>query len=126
MEKGKIRFIVVLVSILGLSGVLFGVLFAEEGKRISRAERDRQTFLAEQEEIEQERKRYFDEVAAKRVELRATMEASKAQYEELLKNQPAAIAKSQTTKTETVTVPVQTKVTTSVSKPTSTRSTKSS
>ena len=126
MEKGKIRFIVVLVSILGLSGVLFGVLFAEEGKRISRAERDRQTFLAEQQAVEQERQRYFDEVAAKRVELRATMEASKAQYEELLKNQPAAIAKSQTTKTETVTVPVQTKVTTSVSKPTSTRSTKSS
>ncbi len=126
MEKGKIRSIVVLVSILGLSGVLFGVLFAEEGKRISRAERDRQMFLAEQEEIEQERKRYFDEVAAKRVELRAAMEASKAQYEELLKNQPAAIAKSQTTKTETVTVPVQTKVMTSVSKPTSTRSTKSS
>ena len=126
MEKGKIRFIVVLISILGLSGVLFGVLFAEEGKRISRAERDRQTFLTEQEKVEQERQRYFDEVAAKRVELRATMETSKAQYEELLKNQPAAIAKSQTTKTETVTVPVQKKVTTSVSKPASTRSTKSS
>ena len=126
MEKGKIRFIVVLVSILGLSGVLFGVLFAEEGKRISRAERDRQVFLAEQQTIEQDRKRYFDEVAAKRVELRATMETSKVQYEELLKNQPAAIAKSQTTKTETVTVPVQKKVTTSVSKPASTRSTKSS
>lgn len=126
MEKGKIRFIVILISILGLSGVLFGVLYAEEGKRISRAERDRQTFLAEQQQIEQERQRYFDEVAAKRAELRASMEASKTQYEELLKNQPAAIAKSQTTKTETVTVPVQTKVTTSVSKPTSTRSTKSS
>ncbi len=126
MEKGKIRFIVVLISILGLSGVLFGVLFAEEGKRISRAERDRQVFLAEQQTIEQDRKRYFDEVAAKRVELRATMETSKVQYEELLKNQPAAIAKSQTTKTETVTVPVQKKVTTSVSKPASTRSTKSS
>ena len=68
----------------------------------------------------------LDEVAAKRVELRATMETSKVQYEELLKNQPAAIAKSQTTKTETVTVPVQKKVTTSVSKPASTRSTKSS
>ena len=63
MEKGKIRFIVVLISILGLSGVLFGVLFAEEGKRISRAERDRQVFLAEQQTIEQDRKRYFDEVA---------------------------------------------------------------
>ena len=126
MEKGKIRFIVVLISILGLSGVLFGVLFAEEGKRISRAERDRQVFLAEQQTIEQDRKRYFDEVAAKRVELRATMETSKVQYEELLKNQPAAIAKSQTTKTETATVPVQKKVTTSVSKPASTRSTKSS
>lgn len=126
MEKGKIRFIVILISILGLSGVLFGVLYAEEGKRISRAERNRQTFLAEQQQIEQERQRYFDEVAAKRTELRASMETSKAQYEELLKNQPAAIAKSQTTKTETVTVPVQTKVTTSVSKPAATRSTKSS
>lgn len=126
MEKGKLRFIVVLISILGLSGVLFGVLFAEEGKRISRTEQNRQAFLVEQQTIEQDRKRYFDEVAAKRVELRANMEASKAQYEELLKNQPTAIAKSQTTKTETVTVPVQTKVTTSVSKPKSTRSTKSS
>lgn len=126
MEKGKIRFIVVLISILGLSAVLFSVLYAEEGKRISRADRDRQAFLAEQQAIEQDRKRYFDEVAAKRSELRANMEASKAQYEELLKNQPAAIAKSQTTKTETVTVPVQTKVSTSVSKPKSTRSTKSS
>lgn len=126
MEKGKIRFIVILISMLGLSGVLFGVLYAEEGKRIARAEENRRTFLVEQQGIEQERKRYFDEVAAKRTELRAQMEASKAQYEQLLKNQPAAIAKSQTTKTETVTVPVQTKVSTSVSKPKSTRSTKSS
>ena len=128
MEKGKIRFIVVLVTLLLLSGILFGVLYAEEGKRLARAERDRQTFLVEQQAIEQDRKQYFTEVAAKRAELRAGMDASKQQYEALLKNQSAAIAQNQTTRTETVTVPVQTSITTSttVSKPKSTRSTKTS
>ncbi len=128
MEKGKIRFIVALIVVIAFSGLLFGVLYREQVRRIAKAESDRHAFLEEQQAIEQERKRYFDGVSAKRAELRMSMEESKLQYEELLKNQPGEIAKNQTTTTQTVTVPVQTTVKTpvAVAKPKATRKTKSS
>jgi hypothetical protein len=62
-------------------------------------------FLEEQQIIEQDRKQYFESVAAKRAELRSGMTESKSQYEELLKNQSDVIAKNQKTTTQTVTVP---------------------
>ena len=67
-------------------------------------------------------------ITTKRAELRAHMEESRLQYEELLKNQPGEIAKNQTTTTQKVTVPVQTTVKTpvAVAKPKATRKTKSS
>jgi flagellar biosynthesis/type III secretory pathway M-ring protein FliF/YscJ len=128
IEKGKIRFIVALVVLIVFSILLFGVLYREQGKRIAKAESDRQVFLEEQRAIEQDRKQYFENVAAKRAELRSGMAESKSQYEQLLNNQPEAIAKNKTTTTETATVPVKTTVTTpvTVSKPTATRKTKSS
>lgn len=128
MEKGKIRFVVALVIVIALSGILFGVLYREQVRRITKAESDRQVFLEEQRAIEQERKRYFDGITTKRAELRAHMEESRLQYEELLKNQPSEIAKNQTTTTQKVTVPVQTtvKAPVAVAKPKATRKTKSS
>jgi len=128
MEKGKIRFVVALVIVITLSGILFGVLYREQVRRITKAESDRQVFLEEQRAIEQERKRYFDGITTKRAELRAHMEESRLQYEELLKNQPSEIAKNQTTTTQKVTVPVQTtvKAPVAVAKPKATRKTKSS
>ena len=126
--KGKLRFIVVLVVMITLSGALFGVLYHEQEKRIAKAEWNRRAFLEEQQIIEQDRKQYFESVAAKRAELRSGMTESKNQYEELLKNQSDVIAKNQKTTTQTVTVPVQTTVKTpvAVSKPKATRKTKSS
>ena len=128
MEKGKIRFIIALVVIIASSALLFGVLYREQARRIAKAESDRQAFLEQQQAVEQDRKQYFESVAAKRIDLRAGMLESKRQYEELLKNQPQAIAQNQKTTTQTVTVPVQTTVKTpvTVSKPTSTRTTKTS
>ena len=128
MEKGKIRFIIALVVTIAFSALLFGVLYREQVRRIAKAESDRQAFLESQRLIEQDRKQYFESVAAKRADLRAGMLESKRQYEELLKNQPQAIAQNQKTTTQTVTVPVQTTVKTpvTVSKPTSTRTTKTS
>ena len=128
MEKGKIRFIIAHVVIIAFSALLFGVLYREQARRIAKAESDRQAFLEQQQAVEQDRKQYFESVAAKRIDLRAGMLESKRQYEELLKNQPQAIAQNQKTTTQTVTVPVQTTVKTpvTVSKPTSTRTTKTS
>ncbi|MBP6889707.1 MAG: hypothetical protein KBC83_03745 [Candidatus Moranbacteria bacterium] len=128
MEKGKIRFAVLIVVFVVFFGFLFGVLYHEQEKRIAKAEFDRQVFLEEQKLIEQERKRYFESVTAKRIELRSGMADSKRQYEELLKNQSDSIAQNQTTTTQMVTVPVQTKVTTpvAVSRPKATRKTKTS
>jgi len=128
MGKGKIRFAVVFVAIVIFSGVLFGVLYYEQEKRIVKAEFNRQAFLEEQQSIEKERKRYFEGVTAKRQELRSGMAESKRQYEELLQDQPNAITQNQTTTTQTVTVPVQTKVSipVAVSQPKATRQTKTS
>ena len=116
------------VVIIAFSALFFGVLYREQARRIAKAESDRQAFLESQRLIEQDRKQYFESVAAKRADLRAGMLESKRQYEELLKNQPQAIAQNQKTTTQTVTVPVQTTVKTpvTVSKPTSTRTTKTS
>lgn len=130
MGKAKIRFIVAAIALFGFSLVFFGVLYAEEGKRIMKVELDRQAFLRDQQAISEERKKYFDEIAGKKAELRAGMSAAKDRYESLLQTQKDIIAQNQTTKTETVTIPVQTKVVTqspvAVSKPKTTRSTKTS
>lgn len=126
MERGKIHFIVFLLTIFGLFGSLAGVLSIEERKRLERAQADRQAFLAEQQSLDQIRKQYFDEVEAKRAASRAGMTASQEQYDQALQDQPAALVKNQTTTTETVTVPVRKIVNTPVAKPKTSRSTKSS
>ncbi len=128
MGKGKLRFIILLIALISFSGALFGVLYHEQEKRIAKAERNRQVFLEEQQAIEQDRRQYFESVAAKKAELRSGMTESKKQYEELLRNQPDTVAKNQTTTTQKVTVPVQTAVKTpvAVAKPKATRKSKSS
>lgn len=126
MEKGKIRFLVFLITILGLFSVLVGVLFVEEGKRLTRADQARQEFLAEQQAIERDRQQYFDALNAKRSTLQTGMDAARQSYEKQVADQPAAIANQQTTKTTMVTVPVQTPVTTQVTTPKPARKTKTS
>ena len=126
MGKGKIKFLVFLVVILGLFGVLFVVLATEEEKRLVKAAQNRQAFLEEQQAIVESRQKYFESIEAKRAELRSEMDAAKQNYEQQIADQPAAIAGQQTTKTTTVTVPVKTPVTTKVATPKPARKTKTS
>lgn len=128
MEKGQIRFIMILLVIIALSGVLFGVLYGEQERRLIKAERARQAFFEEQRAALMERKKYLDAIAAQKTELRAEMVAARDQYDQLLRNQAETIKQSQTTTTQVKTVPVQTTAIkpTTASRPVATRKTKTS
>lgn len=129
MDKTKTRIILVLVSVIILGGSYFGVLATEQRKRSAGREvmvANVETALSESERLRQE---YFANVEAKRAELKKSMEDAKAQYDALLKKQPALIDANK----KGVSVPVQKTVTVkaptttvSKSKPKSTRKTKSS
>lgn len=129
MDKTKTRIILILISVIILGGSYFGVLATEQRKRLatrSAIQEDVVTSISEAERLRQE---YFTAIEAKRAELRQSMDDAKAQYEALLKSQPALIDANK----KGVSVPVQKTVTVKAptttvtkSKPQSTRKTKSS
>lgn len=114
-------------SVLG--GTWLAILYTEESRRIAQAEADQTTELQRLQDTDQARREYFQNLETQRAEQRASMDAAKKQYEELLQSQPEQIKSAQhttqqvinkpVTKTETIQVP-------SVSKPSSSRSTKTS
>lgn len=129
MDKTKTRVILVLLSIIILGGSYFGVLATEEKKRLTSRMVIREDLATSITETERVRREYFVAVEEKRAELRQSMDSAKAQYDALLKEQPALIDANKkgvsvpVKKTVTVEVP---KTTVTKSKPQSTRKTKSS
>lgn len=129
MDKTKTRIILVLISVIILGGSYFGVLATEQKKRLASryvAQEDLVTLMTEMERV---RREYFVAVEERRAEFRQSMDSAKAQYEALLKEQPALIDANK----KGVTIPVKKTVTVEVptttvtkSKPQSTRKTKSS
>lgn len=128
MDKTKMRIIAILVSALVFNGVLFGVLYAEELKRIAKRDEQMNDAVARVMQVDEARKRYYEQIVEDRRKLREQMEMSKADYDDLLARQPDLVAEQKQTVTKVVqeVVPVTTKETVTVSKPKSTKSTKSS
>lgn len=126
MKKYSIVIISILLTVIIFGGVFFGVLRAEEVKRQEKEIIAREEFLRRAEEIEKERQVYFESVQKKKEELRAQMESDQKQYENLLEKQQDIIAdeKQVVTKVVNETVPITT--TQTVTKPVSTKATKSS
>lgn len=128
MDKAKMRIIAVLVFALIFNMVLFGVLYAEELKRLAKRDEAVNEALLRARQVDEARERYYEQVAEDRRKLREQMEASKSDYESLLERQPDLVAeqKQDVTKTVQEVVPVTTKETVTVTAPTSTKSTKTS
>jgi vacuolar-type H+-ATPase subunit H len=128
MDKTKIRIILVLVCSLLFSLALFGVLYAEEAKNISRREESLQNFLSQLREGDRARKEYYEAIAKQKEDLRRQMADTEKAYQNLLVEQPDIVAgkKQQVTQVTERVVPVTTQQTVSVSKPKSTKSTKTS
>jgi hypothetical protein len=126
MDKTKIRIILVLVCALSFSLALFGVLYAEEAKNISRREELLQDFFSQIREGDRARKEYYEGIAKQKDELRTQMADAEKTYRDLLNDQSDIVEgkKEQVTKVVEQVVPVTTQQT--VTKPKSTKKTKSS
>lgn len=126
MTRYAIVSISILLTICIFGGVVFGVLRKEELKRQMENIIAREEFLTRLEETDSARRAYFESVQKKKEEFRVQMEESKQQYEQLLKDQPNLVANQEQTVTRTVnqTVPVTSIQT--VTRPKSTKTTKSS
>lgn len=128
MDKIKMRIIAVLAFALIFNGVLFGILYSEELKRLAKRDGEINETLAKAALASEARKRYYEQITDDRKKLREQMEKSKADYEAALQEQPARVAeqKREVTKMVETVVPVTTKEAMTASKPTSTKSTKTS
>lgn len=131
MDKIKIRVIVILLSIIAFGGTYFAVLAAEENKRLAKNTVDREQFMNDVRELDRARQAYLDSVLQNRAASKQDMTTAKAQYEELLKNQPTLIEQNQkqtaTTVKQLVPVAKSSNVsTTQTAKPKTARTTKTS
>lgn len=124
MSKWKIRLLTLIIFTVVIGATVFAVLNVEKAKRLEKLtaqnklqEEQFQKFLDYQAE-------YKKQIETLRSENIAAMEASKANYEKLLKDQPTLIAQNTTSVTTTTPQTTTKKVT--VSKPKSSSSTKTS
>lgn len=129
----KTRVWLSVITVLAFFVPLMTIVAVEYAKNASQIAASRKEYLSNLEVTNEERARYYENIEAKREEYAESMNTAKAQYETLLQDQPAQIKSHQTTKLETVSQPVvvKKKVTVPVgssssSKPSSTRSTKTS
>lgn len=132
MDKAKMWIVSALVFVLVLDAAVFGVLYAEESKKMKQDRASEEAAL-QSVRVDDARKRYYEKVAGDREKLREQMAQSKKQYDDLLAEQPGLVAnqQEQVTKTVETVVPVTTTETVSTtgstaSKPKSTKSTKTS
>ncbi len=134
MNKAKIRIILALLTLMSFGASLFGVLYAEERKRLAKASKEQEEILQTIQEADRSRREYFEGVQKQREALRQKMGESQTEYEKLIKEQPDLIAGQKKTETQVTqqVVPVKTQETVVVgsgstsSKPKSSRKTKSS
>lgn len=126
MGKNSLRIASFLFSGALLVVAWFWVLYSEENRRLAQAAKRETEYLDELRAIDSDRKAYFESIAATRKEQIQAMEAAKAQYEALLKSQADQVKAQTKATTQVVSKPVTKKETVQVSKPKSTRKSKSS
>lgn len=131
MGKTKIRSVILVLALVLFGGSYFAVLAVEQNRRLAKNIVDQERLLDNVRELDRARQLYLESILQSRAASRQSMEVAKQQYEELLKNQPSLI--QQNTKQATTTVeqlvPVASSSnvsSTQTSKPTSTRTTKTS
>lgn len=124
MTKIKTRIILFLFVITAFLGPFIAITTIEKAKRSDQLLAQEREAAAAQTEAAYARYQYYLEVSDRKTNLKQAMDESKAQYEQLIKDQPAMVKDKQTTVTQTVIKPVVTQKT--VQQKTATASSKSS
>ena len=132
MSKFATRFILLIFVLGAFIGPFVAIVTIEKSKRAEKLITEQQNAAQTQKEAAAVRYQYYLDVNDRRNNLKQAMADAKAQYDELIKQQPSLIKEKQTTVSQTVIKPVVTqklveqKVTTSSSSTTSTSKPKTS
>lgn len=125
MSKTKNYLWISLFSIVSFIGYFVAVFASEHTKQVTQLAEIQARYLNQKSVAEGARYQYYQDVATRKAEFQASMAEAKAQYEQLLKDQPALVKAHQTQKTVTTQEPYTVKVTPAPA-PKATRSTKTS
>ncbi len=135
MSKFATRFILLIFVLGAFVGPFAAIVTIEKSKRAEKLIAEQQSAAQAQKEAAAIRYQYYLDVNDRRNNLKQAMTDAKAQYDELMKQQPDLVKEKQTTVNQTVIKPVVTQkiveqqvapTTTSTTKPKSSTKTKSS
>ncbi|MEP7162423.1 MAG: hypothetical protein ABI747_01525 [Candidatus Moraniibacteriota bacterium] len=133
MNKIKTRFWLSLITVLAFFAPLVAVFAVEQIKNSTQLAQEQENYLASLSASDEARAQYYQNVEAKKSALQKTMADAKAQYDALMKDQPAQVAAHTQSQTQTTTQPVTlqkivqpSSSSSSTSQPKSTRKTKTS
>ncbi|MFZ1654324.1 MAG: hypothetical protein WAT84_00630 [Candidatus Moraniibacteriota bacterium] len=104
----KTRWFLIVFVGLAFLGPFVGILTIEKAKRAEKLVRQQQEIAIAQRDAEIARYQYYLDLADRKNNLKQAMQEAKAQYEQLLKDQPGLIKEKQTAVTQTVIQPVVT------------------
>ncbi len=126
MGKTKTRILLFLFVVTAFIGPFVAIVIIEKVKQNEKLLREQKEVALVQSEAIAARYQYYLDVNDRKTNLKQAMDESKAQYEQLLKEQPNLIKANETTVTQTVIKPVPTekKVTQKVATPSSAKAAK--
>lgn len=104
----KTRWLLLLFVGLAFLGPFAAILTIEKAKRAEKLAIQQQEIAIAQRDAEIARYQYYLDLADRKNNLKQAMQEAKAQYEQLLKDQPGLVKEKQTTVTQTVIQPVVT------------------
>lgn len=108
MSQLKTRFLIIFITLVSFIGPFAAVVAVENAKRAEKLISDKQAYAIAQKETEAARYQYYLDLAERRNNLKTSMTEARAQYEQLLKDQPDLIKQGQKTVTQTTVEPVTT------------------
>lgn len=134
MSKFATRFFLLVFVLIAFVGPFAAIVTLDKTKRAEKIIAEQRDAARAQKEASAIRYQYYLDVNDRRNNLKQAMQEAKAQYEQLIKDQPALVKEKQTAVTQTVIKPVVTQkvveqkvpTTTTASKPKSSSKTKSS
>ncbi|MFZ3031537.1 MAG: hypothetical protein WA082_00685 [Candidatus Moraniibacteriota bacterium] len=108
MKKFITKFTLFLFVLGAFFGPLAAVMAFEKSKRAEKIAARQEEITVAQRDMELARYQYYIDINGQKNNLRQAMQDAKAQYEQLLKDQPGLVASKQTARQQTVIKPVVT------------------
>lgn len=108
MKKFITRFTLFLFVLGAFFGPLAAVMAFEKSKRAEKIAARQEEITVAQRDMELARYQYYIDLNGQKNNLKQAMQDAKAQYEQLLKDQPKLVASKQTARQQTVIKPVVT------------------